>query len=111
MGWIMAHENAHPCLALVVMIGGIIVHRRIMHPSIFHFGVGILFLVLTGLAVSNRAYAEAAYTLTSVQYGMELKTPDGRVVFRYMTTKPEDIGLTSPSVACFHPVFICQRER
>jgi hypothetical protein len=35
---------------------------------------------------------------------MELKTPDGRVVFEYLTKKPEGVPLTAPSAACFHPV-------
>jgi hypothetical protein len=35
---------------------------------------------------------------------MQVKTPDGRVVFEYLTKKPENIGLTSTSAACFHPV-------
>ena len=35
---------------------------------------------------------------------MQLKTPDGRVVFEYVTKKPENIGLTSPSAAYFDPV-------
>jgi hypothetical protein len=42
---------------------------------------------------------------------MELKTPDGRVVWDYMTKKPENIGLTSPSTACFHPVNTPSGER
>ena len=48
--------------------------------------------------------AASAYTLTPTQNGMELKTPDGRVVFEYLTKKPANSGLTSPSAACFHPV-------
>ena len=28
---------------------------------------------------------------------------DGRVVFEYLTKKPENSGMTSPSAACFHP--------
>jgi hypothetical protein len=55
--------------------------------------------------------AAASYTLTPVEYGMQLKTPDGRVVFEYLTKKPENIGLTSPSVACFHPVNTPSGER
>lgn len=51
------------------------------------------------------------YTLTPATYGMELRTPDGRVVFEYMTKKPENAGLTSPSVACFHPVNTPTGER
>jgi hypothetical protein len=53
------------------------------------------------------------YTLTPVTYGMQLKTPDGRVVFDYMTKKPpmSEVPLTSPSVACFHPVLTPSGER
>jgi hypothetical protein len=46
----------------------------------------------------------ASYTLEPTQYGMQLKTPDGRIVLEYMTKKPENIGLTSPSAASFHPL-------
>ncbi len=84
-------------------------NHRVIPISSIHLALGVLFL-LGGLMTSSRAYADSAYTLVPVQYGMELKTPDGRVVFRYMTTKPEDIGLTSPSVACFHPVFTPKGE-
>ena len=54
-----------------------------------------------------------AYTLAPVAYGMQLKTPDGRVVFEYMTKKPpmSEVPLTSPSVACFHPVLTPSGER
>src|SRR5689334_6812778 len=60
-------------------------------------------LVLLGI-LSAVAAAQPIYTLQPVEYGMQLKTPDGRVVFEYMTKKPENVGLTSPSVTCFHPV-------
>lgn len=56
------------------------------------------------LASSNSACAASSYALVTAKYGMQLKTPDGRVIFEYMTKKPDDIGLTSPSVACFFPV-------
>src|SRR6476646_11241740 len=65
---------------------------------------GILALGTAGFAPAFQARGGPAYTLIPVTYGMQLKTPDGRVVFEYMTKKPEDVGLTSPSVACFHPV-------
>jgi hypothetical protein len=69
-------------------------------------------LVLTaGLALSRNAYAAAEYTLAPVQYGMQLKAPDGQVVFEYITKKPEGMGITSPSVACFHPVNTPSGER
>ncbi len=63
-----------------------------------------MLLTLAIWCVSSTAYAQSIYTLQPVEYGMQLRTPDGRVVFEYMTKKPENVGLTSPSVACFHPV-------
>jgi hypothetical protein len=72
---------------------------------------GAVAVVLVALAMPDRAGAASAYTLSPVEYGMELKTPDGRVVWDYMTKKPENIGLTSPSTACFHPVNTPSGER
>ncbi len=57
-----------------------------------------------GLALCASATAASEYTLQPVEYGMQLRTPDGRVILEYMTKKPANIGLTSESVACFHPV-------
>jgi hypothetical protein len=57
-----------------------------------------------GSGLRLHAYAASAYTLTAAENGMQLKTPDGKVVFEYVTKKPENIGLTSPSAAYFHPV-------
>jgi hypothetical protein len=51
------------------------------------------------------------YTWTAVADGMQLRTPDGRVVFDYLTRKPAGSPLTSPSVACFHPVLTPTGER
>jgi hypothetical protein len=53
----------------------------------------------------------AAYTLTPSEYGQELKTPDGRVVWDYMTKKPANTALTIDSTACFHPVNSPSGER
>jgi hypothetical protein len=72
---------------------------------------GAAAVVLVALAMPDRAGAASAYTLSPVEYGMELKTPDGRVVWDYMTKKPDNIGLTSPSTACFHPVNTPSGER
>jgi hypothetical protein len=72
---------------------------------------GAAAVILLALAIPDRAGAASAYTLSPVEYGMELKTPDGRVVWDYMTKKPENIGLTSPSTACFHPVNTPSGER
>jgi hypothetical protein len=63
------------------------------------------------MILSDRASAASAYTLEPVEYGMQLKTPDGRVVLEYMTKKPQNIGLTTESVACFHPVNTPSGER
>ena len=57
------------------------------------------------------ANAASAYTLSPVENGMQLKSPDGKVVFEYVTKKPENIGLTSPSAAYFHPVNTPSGER
>jgi hypothetical protein len=42
---------------------------------------------------------------------MQLKTPEGHVVFDYVTKKPENIGLTSPSASYFDPVNTPSGER
>jgi hypothetical protein len=68
-------------------------------------------IALSGLSLPNRAHAASEYTLLPVQYGMELKAPNGQVVFEYMIKKPEDIGLTAPSAAYFHPVNTPSGER
>jgi hypothetical protein len=60
--------------------------------------------LLCALAVAQPARGASSYTLTPTANGMVLKTPDGRVVFEYLTKKPADVPLTSPSAACFHPV-------
>src|SRR5262249_24235528 len=64
---------------------------------------------LTGFARAQQARsaltpAVGAYTLVPSAFGHQLKTPDGRVVFEYLTRKPDNSPLTSPSVACLHPV-------
>ena len=68
---------------------------------------------ISSVLAATQAPTGRAYTLTPVTYGMQLKTPDGRVVFDYMTTKPpmSEVPLTSPSVACFHPVLTPSGER
>jgi Methane oxygenase PmoA len=60
--------------------------------------------VLCAVAVPQTVRGASAYTLTPTENGKELKTPDGRVVFEYLTKKPAGVPLTSPSAACFHPV-------
>jgi hypothetical protein len=67
-------------------------------------------MLAAGAVVSVHTQSPA-YTLTAVANGMQLRTPDGRVVFDYLTKKPADAGLTSPSAACFHPVLTPTGER
>lgn len=55
--------------------------------------------------------AAASYTLTPSEFGQQLKTPDGRVVWDYMTKKPSGTALTIDSTACFHPVNSPSGER
>jgi hypothetical protein len=68
-----------------------------------------LVVLVSVIAPSHRAIAAGTYTLEPAPFGMQLKTPDGRVVFEYLTKKPD--GLTSPSAACFHPVNTPTGER
>jgi hypothetical protein len=78
-------------------------------PAVITFVLCVL--LLSPKVQTQRAAAPGRYTLEPVTYGMQLKTPDGRVVFEYMTKKPDDAGLTSPSAACFHPVNTPSGER
>ncbi len=55
--------------------------------------------------------AQGSFTLTPDEYGLVLKTPDGRVVFRYMTKKPAERKLTANSVCCLFPVNTPSGER
>lgn len=49
--------------------------------------------------------AEAAtYRLDKTANGKELKTPDGRTVFQYMTRKPAGTNLSANSTCCLFPV-------
>ena len=54
--------------------------------------------------VFSQARATGSYTLTPVANGVQLRTPDGRVVLEYVTTKPAGVPLTGPNAACFHPI-------
>lgn len=73
----------------------------------------LLAVVVCGVVVAGTRSAGQvrAYSLTPVTDGVQLKTPDGRVVFDFLTKKPAGSGLTSPSVACFHPVLTPSGER
>jgi hypothetical protein len=66
-------------------------------------GAGFALLFLCA-AIRAEQPGVGTYTLSSAPNGHQLKTPDGRVVLEYMTKNPAGSGLTSPSVACFHPI-------
>ena len=86
----------------------------IMKPTMKRYSVIVACVIavwiLSGFARAQQARpagaaaAGGAYTLVPTAFGQQLKTPDGRVVFEYLTKKPDNSPLTSPSVACFHPV-------
>ncbi|MEO2002883.1 MAG: DUF6807 family protein [Candidatus Poribacteria bacterium] len=44
------------------------------------------------------------YTLTDAPNGRVLTTPDGRVVFHYLTEVPPESGLAANSACCFYPL-------
>ena len=67
--------------------------------------------MLTAAGSAQNPATSAAYTFVPVPHGMQLKTPNGRVVFDYLTTKPEDMALTSPSVALINTNRACGNVR
>ncbi|MFA5192008.1 MAG: DUF6807 family protein [Verrucomicrobiia bacterium] len=68
--------------------------------------------LLTVAAVATTQTMQAAnYTLVPDDYGMTLKSPEGRVVFTYMTRKPEKTNLAANSTCCFHPLNTPSGER
>jgi Methane oxygenase PmoA len=79
--------------------------------TLFVFSIVTAIVIFSGQLSSLPAHAASTYTLVPAQYGMQLKTPDGRVIFEYVTKKPENIGLTSPSAAYFDPVNTPSGER
>ena len=60
--------------------------------------------ILCDVPAQGQARGSAVYTLTPVANGVQLKTPDGRVVLDYLTQKPGDVPLAGPNAACFHPI-------
>lgn len=70
-----------------------------------------LIVVVAAMTLGVSSLAAQSYTLGPSENGMALKTPDGRVVFEYMTSKPAGSALTAPSTACFHPVYTPRGER
>ncbi|MCC6355162.1 MAG: PmoA family protein [Verrucomicrobiae bacterium] len=63
------------------------------------------------MAAREESMKAAEYTLAPDACGMTLKAPDGRVVFTYMTRKPEKTNLAANSTSCFHPVNTPSGER
>src|SRR5687767_1505963 len=61
--------------------------------------------------LSGQARTAGAYTMTPVANGVQLKTPDGRVVLEYLSSKPAGVPLTGPNAACFHPINTPTGER
>ena len=86
-------------------------HNVQLHSLVRSAWLGTVPAILIVALTPGLSRGASDYSLTPSVYGMQLKTPDGRVVFEYMTKKPADIGLTSPSVACFHPVNTPSGER
>ena len=74
--------------------------QRPTTPLIATFCIWLLAACSVSLAA---APGERGYSLVPDQYGMVLKTPDGRTVFQYMTKKPAQTNLTANSVCCLYP--------
>ena len=65
---------------------------------------GAFLALASGPLALAQGTAGKVYSLVSVADGMELHAPDGMVVLKYVTLRPENIGLTAPSAAYFDPV-------
>ncbi len=62
--------------------------------------------LMLGLSAAVGALAnEGRYTLTPDTHGWQLKTPAGKPMFSYMTSKPADSNMTANSVCCLYPVY------
>jgi hypothetical protein len=66
-------------------------------------------MVAAGLAVTtaggvNLLQQGRSFSLVDDPLGKILKTPDGRVVFEYMTKKPNPTRMSANSVCCFYPL-------
>jgi hypothetical protein len=76
------------------------------------WGLSSRWLFSTGLFLGMICVMQAApYTLVSDTYGMALKSPEDKVVFTYMTRKPETSNLAANSTCCFHPLNTPTGER
>ena len=65
---------------------------------------GALLLSVSFPIKQVQAAPDKSYALVQNDNGYEVRTPDGREVFDYVTKKPSNIGLTSSSASYFHPV-------
>jgi Methane oxygenase PmoA len=81
-----------------------------MHISAI-LAAGVVTMLPSGRAVQAQSTKAPIYTLVPVASGMELRAPDGKLVLEYVTVRPENIGLTSPSAAYFDPVNTPSGER
>ncbi|MFZ2147257.1 MAG: DUF6807 family protein [Sedimentisphaerales bacterium] len=54
---------------------------------------------------------KGCYILAPDKYGVILKAPSAKTVFRYMTVKPKKTNLAANSVCCFHPLNTPSGER
>jgi hypothetical protein len=63
-------------------------------------------LGITALALLSVRFlpAQTAYSLAPVEFGVELRTPDGRPALQYVTRKPADPNLQSDSVGFLYPI-------
>ena len=66
-------------------------------------------VALAMVFAARQMIAATAYSLAPTSEGMQVKTPDGRVVFEYKTKVPADVK--SPSAAYFDPVNTPSGER
>jgi hypothetical protein len=64
-----------------------------------------------GDSIGTAMKDKGCYSLSPDRYGVILKAPCGKAVFRYMTSKPKKTNLAANSVCCFHPLNTPAGER
>jgi len=82
-----------------------------MISSFVIVGAFVAALALPFALAAAEAETKATFTLVADDLGKVLKAPDGRLVFRYMTKKPEKSELTANSVCCLFPLNTPSGER
>ncbi len=84
-----------------------------MQKTLTILAIAVVCAALSGCSASTERVVKdkACYRLAPDRHGVILEAPDGKTVFRYMTSKPKKTNLAANSVCCFHPLNTPSGER